>query len=68
MKFAQEGCDVAVNYVSSADRAKAVAEKIHSDYGRVAVVVQGVSYFSSTCYFSESGIVMIGFDGTFKFI
>ncbi|KAG4428721.1 hypothetical protein IFR05_015792, partial [Cadophora sp. M221] len=42
LKFAAEGCDVAINYVAAADRAQAVADKIEGDYGRSAVLIQGV--------------------------
>ncbi|RDW61057.1 short-chain dehydrogenase protein [Coleophoma cylindrospora] len=41
LKFASEGCNVAINYVSSADRAKGIAEKIEKDYGVKAVIIQG---------------------------
>ena len=43
VRFAQEGCNVVVNYLSSADRAKAVADKIEKEYGLKAFLVQGVS-------------------------
>jgi len=42
-KFAQEGSNVAINYMASADRAQAVAEKIEKEYGVKAVLIQGVS-------------------------
>ena len=42
-KFAQEGCSIAINYNSSADRAKAVAVKIEKEYGMKAALIQGVS-------------------------
>ena len=51
-KFAQEGCSIAINYNSSADRAKAVAIKIEKDYGMKAVLIQGVS--SASFHFSLS--------------
>jgi NAD(P)-dependent dehydrogenase (short-subunit alcohol dehydrogenase family) len=41
-KFAQEGANVVVNYVSSKDRAEEVAEKVKSHGGKAAVV-QAVS-------------------------
>ncbi|CZS98528.1 hypothetical protein WAI453_005750 [Rhynchosporium graminicola] len=41
LKFAAEGCDIALNYVAAADRAKAVADKIEGDYGRSAILIQG---------------------------
>ncbi|MCS6937299.1 MAG: 3-oxoacyl-ACP reductase FabG [Candidatus Bipolaricaulota bacterium] len=39
VRLAQQGCDVAVNYLSRADSAKAVAQQIES-LGRRAIVVQ----------------------------
>jgi NAD(P)-dependent dehydrogenase (short-subunit alcohol dehydrogenase family) len=45
LKFAEEGCNVAVNYNSSADRARGVAEKVEQDYGMKAIAIQGVSRF-----------------------
>jgi NAD(P)-dependent dehydrogenase (short-subunit alcohol dehydrogenase family) len=41
-KFAQEGANVVVNYVSSKDRAEEVAEKVKGHGGKTAVV-QAVS-------------------------
>ena len=41
-KFAAEGCNVAVNYVSSVDRANQTAEKIIAEHHIKAVVIQGV--------------------------
>ncbi|KAG9246441.1 short-chain dehydrogenase/reductase-like protein sdr [Calycina marina] len=40
VKFAKEGCNVAINYVSSVDRANAVAEKVE-DHGVRACLIQG---------------------------
>lgn len=42
MAFAKEGCNIAVNYVSSEDRAKAVVEKVE-EHGVKGTTVQGVS-------------------------
>ena len=41
-KFALEGSNIAINYVSSADRAKELAAKIEADYKVKAVTLQGV--------------------------
>lgn len=41
-KFAAEGANVVVNYVSSKERATEVAEKIKTDYGVKAHVIQAV--------------------------
>ena len=41
-KFAAEGCNVAINYNASADRAKLVAEKVMKDYKAKALVIKGV--------------------------
>jgi NAD(P)-dependent dehydrogenase (short-subunit alcohol dehydrogenase family) len=46
LKFAQEGSNVAINYMSSSDSAQALSEKIKKDYGVKAVLIQGVSSFS----------------------
>ncbi|PBP16304.1 short chain dehydrogenase/reductase [Diplocarpon rosae] len=45
-KFAQAGCEVAVNYVASEERAKGVAEKIERDYGMRAYGYTRFSTFS----------------------
>jgi hypothetical protein len=42
LKFAEEGCNVAINYNSNADRAKGVAERIEKEYGLKAFILQGV--------------------------
>jgi len=41
-KFAAEGANVVVNYVSSKDRATEVAEKIKTEHGVKAHVIQAV--------------------------
>lgn len=46
LRFAAEGCNVAVNYMSSADRASSVAEKVVSDYGVECFTIQGVCSYS----------------------
>ena len=40
-KFAAEGCNVAINYVSNLSRAKQTAEKLETTYKAKTVVVQG---------------------------
>ncbi|KAL8706403.1 MAG: hypothetical protein Q9201_000549 [Fulgogasparrea decipioides] len=43
-KFAAEGCNVAINYNASEDRAKQVAEKIKKTYNAKAIIVKGVPF------------------------
>ena len=43
-RFAAEGCNVAINYVSNAERAKETAGKVEG-YGGRSVVVQGVCMY-----------------------
>ncbi len=44
IKFAQEGCNVAINYNASGDRAKGVLARIEKECeGVKAVVIHGVS-------------------------
>jgi NAD(P)-dependent dehydrogenase (short-subunit alcohol dehydrogenase family) len=40
-RLAQEGCNVAINYSNSRDRAEALAKKIIETFGVKAVVLQG---------------------------
>ncbi|KAL8694742.1 MAG: hypothetical protein Q9218_000668 [Villophora microphyllina] len=40
-KFAAEGCNVAINYNASEDRAKQVAEKIKKTYSVTVIIVKG---------------------------
>lgn len=40
-RFAAEGCNVVINYLSAAERAEALAEKVRSTWGVKAVVLQG---------------------------
>lgn len=41
-KLAAEGCNVAINYNESKDRAEAVAKKITEDFQVKVIVLQGV--------------------------
>jgi NAD(P)-dependent dehydrogenase (short-subunit alcohol dehydrogenase family) len=41
--FAEEGCDLAITYLGSKDKAEAVAAEIRSSTGRQVVVIQAVS-------------------------
>jgi NAD(P)-dependent dehydrogenase (short-subunit alcohol dehydrogenase family) len=41
-KFASEGANVVINYVSSEDRAKETEAKINSQYAVKTAIVQGV--------------------------
>lgn len=43
LKFAFEGANVAINYVTSRQRAEVIAEQIKKEYGGKVVLVQGVS-------------------------
>ncbi len=43
-RFAKEGCNVAVNYLSSEDRAKEVAANVEK-HNVKATIIQGVSSF-----------------------
>lgn len=42
-KFAAEGCSIAINYVSNAERAKQTAERLEKEYNAKVVLIQGVS-------------------------
>ena len=42
-KFAAEGCNIAINYVSNEERAKQTAEKVEKEYSVKTVLIQGVS-------------------------
>ena len=42
-KFAAEGCNVAINYNASQDRALAVAKKVEESYNVKTVLIQGVN-------------------------
>lgn len=48
-KFASEGCNVAINYNASEDRAKAVAEKIQESYNCKAIIVKGDQGILADC-------------------
>jgi NAD(P)-dependent dehydrogenase (short-subunit alcohol dehydrogenase family) len=50
LKFADEGCNVAINYNSSADKAAAVAKKVEQDHGTRAFTIQGVSKASPAAF------------------
>ena len=41
-KYAAEGCNVAINYVSSKDAAEALAAEVSGQYGVKAIAIQGV--------------------------
>lgn len=41
--FAAEGCDLAITYLGSKDKAGAVADEIRTSTGRQAAILQGVS-------------------------
>lgn len=43
-KYAAEGCNVAINYLSSKDVAEELASSLRTQYGVNAVTVQGVSH------------------------
>jgi len=49
LKFAQEGSNVAINYVSSGDKAKALASKIDKEYGVKALAIQGDMGLQEDC-------------------
>ncbi|KAH8793647.1 short-chain dehydrogenase/reductase-like protein sdr [Hyaloscypha sp. PMI_1271] len=49
LKFADEGCNVAINYNSSADKAAAVAKKVEQDYGTRAFTIQGDMGLQKDC-------------------
>jgi len=42
-KFAAEGCNVAINYNASQERANQVARKVEKEYQVKSLVVRGVS-------------------------
>lgn len=50
--FASEGCDIAITYLSSEEKANAVALDIRTMTGRKAVTIQAVScsLYKSTCH------------------
>jgi hypothetical protein len=43
-KYAAEGCNVAINYVSSKDVAEELASSLQTQYGVKAITVQGVRH------------------------
>lgn len=46
-RFASEGCNVAVNYLSSEDKAMEVAAEIEKKYWVKAIIIQGVRLIRS---------------------
>lgn len=52
--FAEEGCDLAITYLGSKDKAEAVASEIRSSTGRQVVVLQAVSILIGQCSQSEN--------------
>ncbi|KAL8938312.1 MAG: hypothetical protein Q9211_003263 [Gyalolechia sp. 1 TL-2023] len=48
-KFASEGCNVAINYNASEERAKEVAEKIQKAYNCKAIIVKGDQGILADC-------------------
>ncbi|KAL8841061.1 MAG: hypothetical protein Q9170_001086 [Blastenia crenularia] len=56
-KFAAEGCNVAINYNASEDRAQAVAEKIHKTYHCKAIIVKGVNTSMLISKLQDQGIL-----------
>lgn len=49
LKFAAEGCNVAINYNSSQDRAEGVKSKIEKEFGVKAAVIQGDMGLEADC-------------------
>lgn len=43
LKFAAEGCNVAINYVSSEEKARELKEKIEREFGVRGFCLRGVS-------------------------
>ncbi|KAK1138755.1 hypothetical protein N8T08_002020 [Aspergillus melleus] len=48
-KFAAEGCNVAINYVSSKDAAEKLASDLQSQYNVKAITIQGDASLQSDC-------------------
>jgi NAD(P)-dependent dehydrogenase (short-subunit alcohol dehydrogenase family) len=48
--FAEEGCDLAITYLGSKDKADGVAAEIRASTGRTVVVFQAVSIIWWLCY------------------
>lgn len=48
-KFASEGCNIAINYLSSKDRAQQTADKIRQSYGSQASIIQGDTGVHGDC-------------------
>ena len=60
-KYAAEGCNVAINYVSSKDAAEELAAEVSGQYGVKAIAIQGVWFFSILrCLVSEDPLGVRG--------
>jgi NAD(P)-dependent dehydrogenase (short-subunit alcohol dehydrogenase family) len=46
-KYAVQGCNVAINYLSSKDVAEELASSLQTQYGVKAIIIQGVSLLSA---------------------
>lgn len=54
-KFAAQGCNLAINYVSNLERAEQTAKKIEKEYKAKAVIIQGVrAHVPSVCSMSSN--------------
>jgi len=49
ISFAREGCNIAINYVSSADKAKELAARIEKEHGVQAFTIQGDMGLEEDC-------------------
>lgn len=58
-KFAAEGCNVAINYVSSKDAAEKLASDLQAQYNVKAVTVQAVG-FCELCQGDSNGSCVLG--------
>lgn len=52
-KFAAEGCQVAINYLSNLDRAKETAEQIENAFKIKPVIIQGVGFLTGIPFASD---------------
>ncbi|KAH8697048.1 short chain dehydrogenase [Talaromyces proteolyticus] len=60
-RFAEEGCNVAVNYISNKERANQVAEKCRSKFGVNAVVLRAdISVSSDAAYLVKETLAQLG--------
>lgn len=62
IKFAEEGCNIAINYVANAAAAEALKEKLEKEYAVKCYVVQAVCLFSS-CKMSRCNACGVEADG-----